>query len=72
MDEQILKNFGLNFKIERIKLGLTQDAVSEMTDFSNPYISNVEKGKHNISLVNALKFAKIVNKTVEELVNDVD
>ncbi|MBR3889102.1 helix-turn-helix transcriptional regulator, partial [bacterium] len=45
MDEQILKNFGLNFKIERIKLGLTQDAVSEMTDFSNPYISNVEKGK---------------------------
>ncbi len=69
MDEQkLLKNFGFNFKIARMKLKLTQDNIAELTNFSKPYISNVESGKHNISLVNAFKFAKIVNKTLEELI----
>ena len=48
MDEQkLLKNFGFNFKIERMKLKLTQDNIAEITNFSKPYISNVESGKQN-------------------------
>ena len=70
MDEQnILKNFGFNFKIERMKLNLTQDDIVEITGFSKAYISNIERGKHNLSLINALKLAKIVQKTIEELIN---
>ncbi len=35
MDEQnILKNFGFNFKIERMKKKLSQDKVVELTNFS--------------------------------------
>lgn len=72
MDEQeILKNFGLNFKHYRTKAKLTQDNIVEMTDFSKSYVSNVETGKHNLSLVNALKFASIVNKTIEEMIKDI-
>lgn len=71
MDEQkILENFGLNFKHYRNKAKMSQDDVVELTGFSKSYISNVESAKHNISLINAVKFANIVNKTVDELISD--
>ncbi len=73
MDEQnILKNFGFNFKVERMKNKLSQDKVVELTNFSKTYISNVERGKHNLSMVNALQLAKIVNKTIEELIKPIN
>ena len=71
MDEQkIIKNFGINFKHYRNKIKISQDDVVVATEFSKSYISNVENGKHNISLVNAVKLAKIVNKSVDELIQD--
>lgn len=71
MDEQkILKNFGINFKHYRNKAKMSQDDIVELTGFSKSYISNVESAKHNISLVNAVKFANTVNKTVDELIKD--
>lgn len=71
MDEQkVLDNFGINFKHYRNKAKLSQDDVVELTGFSKSYISNVESAKHNISLVNALKFASIVNKTIDEMIKD--
>ena len=72
MDEQkILKNFGLNCKIQRQILDLSQDDIVNSTGFSKSYISKVENAKHNISMVNALKFAQIYNKTIEELTKDI-
>lgn len=68
MDEQeILNAFGFNYKIERMKQKLTQDNIMEKTGFSKSYISNVENGKHNISLINALKLAETVHKNIEDL-----
>ena len=72
MDEQkLLENFGLNCKIQRTKHNLSQDDIVDKTGFSKSYISNVESAKHNISLINALKFAEIYNKTIEELTKDI-
>ncbi len=71
MDEQkILENFGLNLKYYRSKAKLSQDDLVELTGFSKSYISNIETAKHNISLVNALKFAKVVNKTIEDMIKE--
>ena len=68
MDEQeILNAFGFNYKVERMKQKLTQDNIMEKTGFSKSYISNVENGKHNISLINALKLAETVHKNIEDL-----
>ncbi len=73
MDEQkILENFGLHFKLYRTKLKITQDMVVDKTGFSKSYISNVECAKHNLSLVNAIKLANVVGKTIEEMVTDLD
>lgn len=69
MDElKILQNFGFNFKVERMRLKLTQDDIMDKTGFSKSYISNVENGKHSVSLVNALILANIVNKSIEQLI----
>ncbi len=71
MDEKaILENFGLNLKMYRHKFKMSQDDVAEKTGFSSPYISNVEAGKHNLSLVNALKFAEIFDKKIEDFLKE--
>ena len=72
MDERtILENFGLNLKMYRHKFEMSQDDIAEKTGVSTPYISNVEAGKHNISLVNALKFAEIFDKKVEDFLKEI-
>lgn len=68
--DKILKIFGLNIKLERIRMGLTQEEAAEKLDFSSVYISNVESGKHKISLTNAYKFAKLYNKTLDYLLTE--
>lgn len=71
MDNEILlKIFGLNIKLERIKLGLTQEEVAENLDFSSVYISNVESGKHKISLTNAYKFSSFYKKSLDYLLTE--
>lgn len=72
MDEQkVLRNFGLNFKVERIKLKLSQDDVAEKTNFSKVYISNIERAKHNVSLINALKLCEVVGKNISDMLKDI-
>ena len=72
MDNKILlKIFGLNLKLERIKLGLTQEQVAENLDFSSVYVSNVESGKHNqVSLINAYKFGSFYKKSLDYLLTE--
>ena len=65
--DKLLKTFGLNIKLERSRLGLTQEEVAEKLDFSSVYISNVESGKHKISLTNAYTFASFYGKTLDYL-----
>lgn len=68
MDEKnLLKLFGFNLKIERLKRKISQETVAEALDFSSVYVSNVESGKHNISLVNALKFCEYYDLSLENL-----
>ncbi len=69
-NEKLLKTFGLNIKIERLKAGLSQEKVAESLNFSSVYISNVEGGKHNVSLVNAEKFAKFYQKSLDYLLTE--
>lgn len=72
MDEKkLLKLFGFNLKIERLKRKISQETVAEALDFSSVYVSNVESGKHNISLVNALKFCEYYDLPLESLLKDI-
>ncbi len=69
-NKNLLKIFGMNIKIERMKLNLSQEKVAEALDFSSVYLSNVELGKHNLSLVNAFKFASYYAKSLDYLLTE--
>ena len=68
--ENLLKIFGINIKFERLKRKLSQEKVAEALEVSAVYISNVESGKHSISLVNANKFANFYEKTLDYLLTE--
>lgn len=65
LDEDFLKNFGLNLKMHRIKAGLTQAELGEKVDISEHRLSDMERGKCNITLktVNRLADALSVSAT---------
>ena len=69
-EKKLLEDFCFNLKIERVKSRLTQEQLAEIVDVSKVYISNTESGKHNISITNAYKLSRAVNKTIEDLLHE--
>ena len=73
MDKQkILETFGFNLKMYRTKLKLSQDNIADKTGMSKAYISNIENGKHNLSLINALKLSDAVGKNIESMLKEIE
>ena len=68
MDKKsLLKKFGKNVKIERIKKDLTQEGFAEIMGVSQNYIANIECGKANMSLAKVLELANYLNIEIEKL-----
>ena len=53
----LLKKFGKNVKIERIKKDLTQEKLAEILDVNSNYIACIECGRQNMSLGKVLELA---------------
>ena len=70
MDKKtLLKKFGKNVKIERIKKDLTQEQFAEIMGVSQNYIANIECGKANMSLAKVLELANFLNVEIDKLLN---
>lgn len=67
--EQLLKHFGKNVKIERIKKDLTQEQLAEIMNISQNYIANVECGKVNMSLAKVLELSRGLNVNINVLLS---
>ena len=63
----LLKKFGKNVKIERIKKDLTQEQFAEIMGVSQNYVANIECGKANMSLAKVLELANFLNIEIEKL-----
>ncbi len=59
--------FGRAVKTQRARLGLTQEKLAERCGFDRTYISMLERGKRNPSLLNLLKLAKGLRTSVSKL-----
>ena len=55
--KELLKRFGKNVKIERIKKDLTQEMLAEIMDVSQNYIASIECGNANMSLAKVLELS---------------
>ena len=67
--KELLKIFGKNVKIERIKKDLTQEQLSEKMDVSQNYIACIETGKQNMSLGKILELAQNLNTDIHNLLS---
>ena len=65
--EELLKKFGLNVKMARMKKGLTQEQLSEIMNIHLTYIARIETGKINMSLGKILELAKVLEVDINKL-----
>ena len=60
MNSIILKKFGKNLKKYRLERGFTQERFAELADLSVTYISLLENGRTNTTLLVVEKISKIL------------
>lgn len=66
----ILNKFGQKMKKGRLALGLSQERLAFMTKLHRTYISDVERGNRNISLINIEKISKSLKVNLGDFLND--
>lgn len=64
---EILKQFGRNVKAERVRKGLTQEALAERMNINSEYISKVERGMANMSLKKIDELADYIGADINDL-----
>lgn len=72
MNRKILIAFGCKLKSLRIKAGFTQEQLATKAGLHRTYVSSVERGERNVSLVNIVKFANALETTLFVLVGDLN
>ena len=61
---------GKNIRAHRTKAGLTLEKLAEKAEMSWPYLSEIERGRENISLDKLARLAHALNVTLSELVGN--
>ena len=59
---------GENFARIRRARGLTQEQVADRSGFSQQYISGLEQGRRNPTIVNLFELAQAIGSSPEELI----
>jgi transcriptional regulator with XRE-family HTH domain len=62
---------GKNLRACRTHAGLTLEQLAEKADLSWPYLSEIERGRENISLDKLVRLAQALNVKLTRLVEDV-
>jgi transcriptional regulator with XRE-family HTH domain len=66
----VLVRFGQRLREIRERIGVSQEKLAELAALHRTYVSSVERGKRNISLVNIEKLARALGVSLRELMPD--
>ncbi len=67
-----LEKFGARVKELRANAGISQEKLAELSELHRTYISGIERGERNVSLVNITSIAKALNIPLSELFRGID
>ena len=70
MESQLVA-FGKVIKKYREEMGLSQEELANKADFDRTYISLIERGKRNLSLLNICRFASALNVKPSQLLENI-
>lgn len=65
--EEVLDRFGKQLREVRLKMGVSQERLAELAGLHRTYVSSVERGERNISLLNIKKLADALEVAPAEL-----
>jgi transcriptional regulator with XRE-family HTH domain len=68
--QEILLKFGNRVRELRKAKGLSQEAFASLCGLDRTYISGIERGVRNISLINLFVLAKALQSSVSELMQE--
>lgn len=63
----IQERFGQRLRKLRTQQGVSQEKLAELADLHRTYVSGVERGERNISLVNIERLAKALGVSMADL-----
>ena len=63
----ILKKIGLNFRVERTKLSLSQEKFAELANVHTNYIGKVERGEQNLTIKKIVALADSLGVSAEKI-----
>jgi DNA-binding XRE family transcriptional regulator len=66
----IKKKFGKKVKELRLNKGLSQEAFAHLADIDRTYISSIEKGERNVSIVVVERIAKALSVKISTLFDE--
>lgn len=66
-DNDLLKQLGLNIKAERVRKGYTQEFFAEKLGVSGEYISRIERGRENLSILKILNIANSLDSHINNI-----
>lgn len=61
------QQLGANLRAERIKAGLSQEALAHVAGLDRTFVGQVERGERNISIDNIAKLARALGLELAEL-----
>ncbi|MCE2394513.1 helix-turn-helix transcriptional regulator [Candidatus Poribacteria bacterium] len=68
----LLKKFGDRVRSLRNQAGISQEKLAEMAEMHRTYISGIERGERNVSLINIMRLASALNVSVSKLMEGID
>ncbi len=71
-DYDLLVSLGKVIRQRRESMNITQEAFAELTDFDRTYISLIERGKRNLSVLNLQIIASALNQKVSDLLREAE
>tara|TARA_Y100000296_G_scaffold64751_1_gene76095 strand:- start:153 stop:380 length:228 start_codon:yes stop_codon:yes gene_type:complete len=69
MENRLLSLFGKRVRTERLARNLSQEQLASLADLDRTYVSGVERGKRNVSLVNISRLSKALNISMSSLID---
>jgi len=67
MKKDLLIKFGNRVREQRLKLGLSQEALASRAGVHRTYVGMIERAEKNITLTNIEKIAKALNLSLNEI-----
>jgi transcriptional regulator with XRE-family HTH domain len=69
--QKLLLAIGKRIRLERERLGYTQEQLAEKAGFHRTYVGMVERGEQNITLESCTRFADALGVGFYELMHDI-